>query len=201
MIKIRSYIIIVLVLLLVCQQAIAESTPTQAYQEYQVKAAYLYNFLMFVDWPAGKMSMDNNEPIVIGIIGDGQFGNAFDPINGKQVNGREIIIKWFKGFRDLEKSDIAVMNKESKALRKCHLLFICNSEKGVIKEITNLVKGYNVLTVEDTGESLESGGVVIKLVMDGEKIHFEINRTVALQAELKIRSQLLRLAKKVEEEA
>ena len=194
MMKIRYYIfMIVVVLLLVWQQASDGSTSSR---EYQVKAAFLYNFLMFVDWPAEKMPADG-EPIVIGVIGDDPFGDAFDPIKDKEINGRQVVVKRFKGIRELKKSDVTVINKASEAIRKCHLLFICSSEKEVIKEITDLVKGYNVLIVGDTDISLESSGVIIKFISEEERVRFEINSTVALQTKLQIRSQLLRLAKKV----
>jgi hypothetical protein len=78
--KIRAYILIVLVLtLLAGTQARADSASSR---EYQVKAAFLYNFIMFVDWPQGKMA-DGNEPFVIGIIGKDPFEEAFDPIKDK----------------------------------------------------------------------------------------------------------------------
>lgn len=194
-IKIRDYVSIIagLLFLLIWQQAGAGSMSSR---EYQVKAAFLYNFLTFVDWPAEKIPA-NDEPIVIGIIGDDPFGDAFDPIKDKDINGRRVIVKWFKGIGELKKSDVTVINKASEAIRKCHLLFICSSEEGVVKEIVDLVKGYNVLTVGDMDKSLESSGVIIKFIPEEERVHFEINNTVALQAKLQIRLQLLRLAKKV----
>jgi hypothetical protein len=99
-------------------------------REYQIKAAFLYNFIQFVDWPEEK-SADSNEPITIGIIGKDPFENAFEPIKDKKLKGRSVIIKRFKSFEELKKSaekDKSELDREIKALTKCHLLFICSSE-------------------------------------------------------------------------
>jgi hypothetical protein len=151
---------------------------------------------MFVDWPQEKIG-SSTEPIVIGVIGKDPFENAFEPIKDKQAKDRKVIIKRFKGLEELKKSDKAEMDQAIGDIRKCHLLFICSSEKGVVKEITDLVKDYNVLTVGDMENFLESGGGIINFVPEEDKVRFEINLTVAKQAKLQIRSQLLRLAKRV----
>ena len=172
---------------------------SESVREYQLKAAFLYNFLMFTDWPEEKMSSDD-KPIIIGIMGKDPFENAFEPIKDKDAKNRKVIVKRFKGLEDLKKSGSNAMNKEIEEIRKCHLLFICNSEKPVLKEIINLISGYNILTVGDMQGFLESGGGVINFVVEEGKIRFEINAIAAAQAKLQIRSQLLRLARRVIEE-
>ncbi len=166
---------------------------TTASREYQVKAAFLYNFMNFADWPEEKLS-DNNEPITIGIIGKDPFGDAFKPIQDKLVKGKKVVIQHFQGLEELKKSSEG--HPQIEAIRKCHLLFVCQSEKGVLKEIINWVKDYSVLTVGDMEDFLESGGI-INFVMEDNKVRFEINVATARNAKLKIRSQLLRLAKRV----
>ena len=170
--------------------------------EYQVKAAFLYNFLQFVDWPEEK-SADSNEPITIGIIGKDPFGDAFGSIKDKKVKGgRGVIIKRFKSFEDLKKStekDKPESDQETETLTKCHLLFICSSEQKNLKEIIDLLKDHSVLTVADMQGFLESGGIV-NFVIEENKVGFEINIAAAEHAKLKIRSQLLRLAKRIVEE-
>lgn len=190
----RARIFIVLILLESPMMADSVSN-----REYQIKAAFLYNFIMFVDWPEEKTS-DGNSPIITGIIGKDPFENAFDPIKDKQINDRKVIIKRFKGLEELKKADKAELDKAIEDIRKCHLLFICRSERGAVKEITDLVKNYGVLTIGDMQGFLESGGGIINFVMEEEKLRFEINVAAAKQAKLKIRSQLLRLAKRVIEE-
>ncbi|MGD0785870.1 MAG: YfiR family protein [Sedimentisphaerales bacterium] len=192
--KIRAYIFIFVILaLLAVQQVRGDSASTR---EYQVKAAFLYNFIMFVDWPPEKMPAAD-EPMIIGIIGKDPFENAFEPVKDKQVNGRKVVVKRFKGLEEIKKSAKPEMDKEFEEIRKCHLLFICSSEKGVSKEIAELVKDYSVLTVGDVPGFIESGGGMINFVLEEEKVRFEINKTNAEQCKLQIRSQLLRLAKRV----
>jgi len=193
--KTRIYIFafIFLVLLFIGQQARTEDSPSA--REYQIKAAFLYNFLMFVDWPKEKMP-DNKEPIVLGIIGKDPFGNSFEPLKDKQTKDRSVIIKRFKGLEELKKN-AAELNQVIEDIRKCHLLFICHSEEGVLQEVISLIKNHNVLTVGDMQTFRESDGMIINLVMEEGKIRFRINVTAARQAKLEVRSQLLRLAREV----
>jgi hypothetical protein len=200
--RIRAYNLVVLILVLftAATAPTAWADDSAASLEYQVKAAFLYNFIKFVDWPKGKLA-DANEPISIGIIGKDPFGSAFDPVGDKDKS-RKVLIKRFKSFEELKKSgekDKSLLDQEIKSLRKCHLLFICSSEEGSIREIIDLVKDHNVLTIGEMKGFVESGGI-INFVMEEQKVRFEINVTIARQAKLQIRSQLLRLAKRVIEE-
>jgi hypothetical protein len=187
----------VLFMTVTAPKAVADSQPSQ---EYQVKAAFLYNFLQFVDWPEEKLA-DSNEPIIIGIIGNDPFGNAFEPVKNKKVKGRNVVIKRFNSLEELKKS--AEKNKpesgqETDTLTKCHLLFICSSEQKNLKEIIDVVKDKSILTVGEVEGFLENGGIIYWFVED-KKIRFEINTAAAERAKLKIRSNLLRLAKRVVE--
>jgi len=87
------------------------------------------------------------------------------------------------------------LEREIKALRKCYVLFVCSSEKKQLKQIFESVEARSVLTVGDVGGFLKAGGVINFVISEG-KVRFEINATVAKQAKLKIRSQLLRLAER-----
>ncbi len=99
--SIKNNILILLVLSLHSLPALADSAPSR---EYQIKAAFLYNFVRFVDWPEDKLG-DVNEPIRIGIIGKNPFGNAFESIKDKKLKGRKVIIEIFKGLAQLKKSE------------------------------------------------------------------------------------------------
>ena len=157
-------------------------------QEYKVKAAFLYNFIKFVEWPKEKVADSNS--IIIGILGNNPFGKAFEPLKDKQVKNKKIIIKQFKSLEESKQTD-----EQIEILRDCHLLFICRSETKHLKDIIESVKGYNVLTVGDTKDFLELGGI-INFLMEEEKVCFEIHNTAAKRANLDIRSKLLRLAKR-----
>ena len=163
-------------------------------REYKIKAAFLYNFIQFVDWPEGKTT-GQNDPIILGIIGEDPFGDSFEPIKNKQTKGRKSFINRFEGIEKLKKSDDKGKSKID-SLRKCHLLFICSSEKDHLTDIIKLVDEHGVLTVGETSTMLKSGGV-INFLVDENKVRFEINLSAAKQEKLKIRSQLLRLATRV----
>jgi len=200
--KIKACIFVVLALALFAAPISVQAQDDSAQsREYQVKAAFLYNFIKFVDWPKEKMA-DSNEPIIIGIMGKDPFGDDLDPIKDKQAKDRKIAIKRFKGFKELKKSsekDKTKLQQEIEALRKCHLLFVCSSEKKNFEQIIETLKGSSVLTVEETAGFLESGGI-INFLMEEKKVRFEINVTAAKRAKLEIRAQLLRLAKRIVEE-
>lgn len=156
------------------------STAVQAQSnEYQVKAAFLYNFAKFVDWPAEALG-GSNGTLVIGVIGDDPFGGALDQaINGKTVNGRALVVRRLKWGQDL---------------RFCHILFISASERKHLPQIIQSLRGASVLTVGDMGQFNQEGGI-INFVLEASKVRFEINSRGADQAQLRISSKLLALAK------
>jgi hypothetical protein len=197
--KIKAYIFVVVVpVLFIGPKACADSA---ASLEYQVKAAFLYNFIKFVDWPKEKAA-DPNTPLTIGIIGKDPFESAFEPLQEKEARDKKVVIQRFEGFVELEKSGKKKKDQphpKSQDIQKCHLLFICSSESERIADIIASVKDHSVLTVGDVKDFLESGGI-INFVMEEQKVRFEINITAARRAKLQIRSQLLRLAKRVIDE-
>lgn len=173
-------------------------------REHKIKAAFVYNFIKFIDWPEEKMP-DKDEPITIGVVGSDTFVKAFDPVKNKTVKGRRLAIKWFGELDKLRKSqkeNDSAWKDKLKALKKCRVLFICTCESGkkeVPVEIIKALTGSGILLVGEVPGFLEKGGV-INFVMEKKKVRFEINSTAAKRNKLKIRSQLLRLAKRVYEE-
>ena len=183
--KVGSLIILVLVLVVSMNPAWAESDRSQ---EYKVKAAFLYNFIKFVEWPKEKIADSNS--ITIGIVGENPFGKAFEPLKDKQIKDKNVVIKQFKGMEESKPS-----SERIEALKRCHVLFVCRSEAKHLGEIIKSIKGHSVLTVGDVEGFLESGGI-INFLMEDEKVQFEIHNEAAKQAKLDIRSKLLRLAKR-----
>jgi hypothetical protein len=156
-------------------------TRAQAPNEYQVKAAFLYNFAKFVEWLPEAFG-ESEAPFVVGVLGEDPFGNALDQIiNGKSVNGRPLVVKRLKWGQNL---------------RSCHILFISSSEQKRLVQIFESLRGANVLTVGDMDKFGQQGGV-IHFIMEESKVRFEINAEVAGQARLKISSKLMALAKAV----
>jgi hypothetical protein len=152
----------------------------QASGEYQVKAAFLYNFLKFVDWPAQSFANDSS-PFIIGVVGNDRFNSAIDQaISGKTANGRPIVIKRFAS---------------SKTLTYCHILFISPSETDRFKQIL-ATAGPGVLTVSESERFTQMGGIINFTIVDS-KIRFEINQSAAERAGLRISAKLLSLARVV----
>jgi hypothetical protein len=170
-------------------------TASAKYKEYEVKAAFIFNFLKFIDWPQEKTAGNNNQ-IVIGIIGEDPFGPAADVFKDKSVEKHELLVKRFEGIEQIRKLSEKDKNERLNALKRCHLLFICQSEQKQIRDIIEIVNNSAVLTVADTDGFIESGGI-INLFTEDNKIRFDINQGTAEKTGLKIRSQLLRLAKRV----
>lgn len=153
----------------------------QAPTEYQVKAAYLFNFLKFVEWP-DEPSANPHHPWVIGIVGQNPFGNELAQlVAGKVVEGRELQVKEFQPSEDL---------------RACNILFIGSSEKKRLGAILASLNGGSVLTVADMANFTESGGM-IQLVMEDGRVRLVIDVGVTSKARLKVSSKLLSLARVV----
>jgi hypothetical protein len=176
-------------------------------KEYQVKAAFIYNFIKFIDWPREidkqfeTKSADETEPITIGIIGTNPFGTAFEAITKKRIHNRKVILKHFPGFaknsvRYRKDNETKYKYKDEDALKACHVLFVGSSESKYCKEIIDIVKDNSVLTISETKDFLETGGI-IEFATEQKKVRFGINLVAAENADLKIRSKLLRLAKRV----
>jgi uncharacterized protein DUF4154 len=149
--------------------------------EYEVKAAFLLNFVRFTVWPDDALP-DSGAPIVIGIVGNDPFNGSLDrTISGKTAGGRPLLIKRF-GAGD--------------NLRECQVVFISSSEKKRLPQILGAINGSSILTVGDVKEFVESGGI-ISFVVESNKIRFEVNAGAASRARLKISSKLLSLARAV----
>jgi hypothetical protein len=152
--------------------------------EYQVKAAFLYNFAKFVEWPAQTFPADDS-PVVIGILGKNPFGEDLErTVRDKSINGRPLAVR-------------SLASLDDPVLKHCQIIFIHPAEKGRLGEILARLKGTPALTVSETEGFTQSGGM-INFVMEGRKVRFEINDAAAARAGLKISSKLLSLARKPE---
>jgi len=149
--------------------------------EYQVKAAFLYNFAKFVEWPQSKFAQTQS-PLTIGILGDDPFGSNIDRvIQGQSAHNRPIVIK------RLQTGDNAT---------ECAIVFVSLSARKAFAGISDKLKSANVLTVGESKDFLDQGGI-IRFTIEDRKVRFEINMDAAEAAQLKISSQLLKLARNV----
>jgi hypothetical protein len=147
----------------------------EAVDEYQVKAAFLFNFAKFVAWPDAP-----GQPLVIGIVGDDPFGPALDTaVRGKSVNNRPLEVRRLGPGGDVS---------------GCQIVYVGDSERRQLHEVLRRV-GNGILTVGETPHFLRDGGV-IRFLLDGNRVRFQINAGAAEQRGLKIHSQLMSLAAK-----
>jgi hypothetical protein len=159
--------------------AISFSLPVKAqnaaeFPEYQLKAAFIYNFAKFIGWPATAFA-SADAPLVIGVLGEDPFGSALkETVEGKTVNGRKLEIKYFK---------------HGDAIAGCHILFISRSEKENVATVLSVLQGKSILTVADFDGFGKRGGMMTLLVA-GKSVRFEINLEAAEQAGLKVSSKL-----------
>jgi len=158
---------------------LAQSGSAPKYSEYEVKAAFLLNFMQFVEWPAGATT-NAEAPLLIGVLGADPFGATLEgTIKGETIHGRPLAIK---------------RTRQVAELKDCHLIFVCRSEKAQLKEIVSALRGCPALTVSDVEQFCRHGGM-IGLLNEGSRIRFEINQKAAEQSNLKISSKLLRLGR------
>ena len=147
--------------------------------EYAVKAAFLYNFAKFVEWPPEAMG-GGSSPLVLGVLGDDPFHGAIDQVvAGKTANGRPLVVRRLKWGQDL---------------RQCHILFISSSERKRLAEVLGALRGASVLTVADMDQFGQQGGM-IQFVIEQSKVRFDINVGAAQTVRLKFSSKLLALAR------
>jgi len=151
--------------------------------DYKIKAAYLYYFSTFVDWP-GEPPHGSDETLIIGVLGADPFGAIRDDtLRGKVVNNRRIVVKRFDSLNEA---------------RRSHILFVSSSEQDHLPYILKALDGAPVLTVGDIERFALLGGQIGFRVED-KKVRFDINLGAVERARLKISAQLMKLGRIVED--
>lgn len=158
-------------------------SPTCAYAqsatEDQVKAAYLFNFAKFIEWPAEAFDK-SDAPMNFCALGRSPVVDELDSsVRGKSVNGHTITLKHLQGPEDL---------------KGCHLFFLAPGAGKQQQKLLQAAKGLPVLLVAETPGFARAGGT-INFVMENGRLLFEINIKAAENAHLKISSKLLALAR------
>ncbi|MCP4546863.1 MAG: YfiR family protein [bacterium] len=161
----------VLFLLTLCVLSVSIQGHAQI-TEYRLKAAFLYNFAKFIEWP--EKGSDSGE-FILGIYGEDPFGDALDStILGKTVKGHTLTVRYCSGLEEI---------------KGCRILFAGSSELKMIKELA----GLPILLVGEDDKVIENGGIV-EFFMEDQRIRFRIHAGRAEKAGLKISSKILRLA-------
>ncbi len=147
-------------------------------REYLIKAAFLYNFAKFTEWPAGSFS-DSAAPLDVCVFGEDPFGDALESIAGKLIRGRKVAVHRVASIE---------------AAAACHLLFISESEATRLAGILESLRGRPVLTIADMPDFARAGGIINLKTNPNDKVRFEINAAIAKRAGLRLSSKLLNLA-------
>ncbi len=147
--------------------------------EHAIKAAFLFNFTKFVEWPV-KAFPDARSPIVIAVLGNDPFGQVLDTaVRGKAVKGRSIIVRRFA---------------DTNELGSAHILFVSSSYAASVSEVFKATKGSPVLTVSEIPGFIQQDGV-IEFVVQDQKVKLHVNLDNAVAAGLKVSAELLKVAK------
>jgi hypothetical protein len=148
--------------------------------EGQVKAAFVYNFAKFVEWPDEATSPA--APIVVGVIGDPQLAAQLaETLNNKSVRGHAFKVHHFSAPEQLS---------------LCHILFVASGDKLTVRQALHVAQDSPTLTIGDIPGFSDWGGI-IELVLEDNKYRFEVNAAAAHRGGLKVSSRLLHLARAV----
>lgn len=158
----------------------ARAQGTPAVGEYEVKAAFVFNFLRYVAWPEDA-SAPVCKPLTIAILGEDPFGKSIRRLSTRSVQGRPVAVRHCRSLQEVQ---------------TCALLFVCASEVHRLDTILKSAEDLPILVVGDTPGFAEAGGTV-ELYVEGTQIHFKVNIDAAKRSGLEISSKLLRLAEVV----
>lgn len=160
-------------------------SPSQGQQpiasEVRVKAAYLYNFGKFVEWPQSNMT-EQDQSFEICVLGADPFGPTLDAALARgSIDGKNVAAKRISKPQDID---------------SCRILFISASEEGHLKEVLATLDKASVLTVSDIPRFSQRGGM-IGFILDGNRVRFDVNLASAQSARLTLSSELLKVATNV----
>jgi hypothetical protein len=165
-------------LLLVLGTAVLVHAEGPGFDEYQVKAAFLYNFAKFVEWPPGTFA-NSNDPIEICIAGPNPFGSMLDDIvQGKKIGDRGFVVRRLA---------------DTQQASKCQILFIGAAEGKRTRPLLEALKGAGILTVGETGDFTALGGIIC-FKLEGPRVRLQVALETGEHANLRISSKLLSLA-------
>lgn len=181
---VRLLFCLFLILFWVIPPRVSLSFDPQNAPKQKIRALYLYNFLLFVDWP--KTAISNSDAIKVIIYGDPHLYEALKPMAGKMIKGKKLVVESLLKSEALDDS--------------CQVLFVSHKEKPDVKELLKKAGGKPILTVSDMKGFVYSGGMVVfKSHTDSrnngkKQKRFIINLSAVRKSHLKIRSRLLRIS-------
>ena len=149
--------------------------------EADLKAAFLYNFTKFIEWPADAFAKDDS-PVAVGVFGDEEFTRTLRTLLAdKKAHGRAFTVKRLTNIQEA---------------KTCQILFFREAESRKMGSLYDSIKRMPILTVGESDDFLDQGGM-FTMFSEDKQLRFEVNSTTAENAQLTVSSKLLRLAKKV----
>lgn len=163
-----------------CFGARSGASLAQAIDPWRLRAAFLYNFSQFIEWPAEAFA-DQTAPFNICVLGPNRFGTALEALEKRNVRGHPI----------------AILNPQRPAdARNCHILYAADAHASGGKPWPALLGNAPVLTVIDS-ESARNVSAGIGFVEQGGKLRWVINLGVLRQQNLKVSAKLIEIAASV----
>jgi hypothetical protein len=167
----RRWLLAAAVLLTHTLPAAAEAIP-----EYRLKAMFVYNFVVFTEWPD-----DVGSTLAVCVYGPDPFGAEIDALRGKEAGSRSIRVQRLRIGAPLD---------------DCQILFITAPAIAALPEVLERLRGCQTLTIADSPGAARRG-VALNLSVAGDRVSFEANLLAARGAGLNLSSNLLRLATRV----
>lgn len=148
----------------------------EALPEYQLKAAFVYNFASFTEWPSTVGSALN-----LCIYGHDPFGPEIDGLNGKSIGARTLLV---------------TRKHQPEALKTCHIVFIAAPDIHQLPVLLSGIQGLPILVLADSPGAAQQG-VTLNMKMAQGRVTFEANLGAARTSGLTLSSRMLRLATEV----
>ena len=173
------WLLVILLTAMPLAQGNTRPNETKQPTEYEVKAAFLFNFAKFVDWPLSALT-STDSVLIIGVLAPDDVVEVFEQVIGQKiVKNRRIVIRQYYWYRDID---------------FCHILFVGNNEYRRLHRIFNYIENKPILTVGDQIDGFAQSGGIINFVLKDNLVNFEINPDNAKRLDIQISSKLLRLA-------
>lgn len=178
-----SFVLVAFCTLFAGESLAAEESPQDI--EQRVKAAFLFKFGGYVEWPERVFSRSDS-PLVIAVAGAEVLAEELSRIaSGRTMNGRPVVMRRVRGGEQLSGA---------------HVLFVSRSEAGRLGELLSVTQGQPVLTVTETEKGLAQGSIINFVIADN-RVRFEVSLEAAMRNGLRIGAPLLAVAQRVQEKA
>lgn len=169
---------IVLLLMLSISLLTTKESAAQKFSKHEIKAAFVYNFVRFVNWS------DQKESIALGIVGEDSFTPVLkDKLTGQKVGNTPLKIKTYNPNEDYT---------------SCDVIYISESGDVNYKSVLEQIKGKSILSIAELHNFCADGGIINLVEGNNSNYFFEINQKRSLEENIMISSKLLKLAIKIE---